>query len=193
MFFRSTPSDERVVEFLADVSHQNFTYPHVEQTRESLAKAPEGFVLHRYGTQLGVGDAVFERACQVLCEYQHYPPSFTRVVCATPKLEAGQVFGTLATHFGFASLHPCRVIYVIREDEPKQFGFALGTLPGHIGAGEECFLITQAEPGGEVRYDVQAFSRPNGFLARLCGGIFAMFQRRFQRETLDEMKRQCSG
>jgi uncharacterized protein (UPF0548 family) len=193
LFFLSTPSDEKVVEILARVSREPFTHPHVEQTRNPLAQAPKGFVLHRYGTQLGVGDEVFERACQVLLEYKHYPPSFTRVVRATPTLEAGQVFGTLATHFGFASLHPCRVVYVIREERPRRFGFALGTLPGHIGAGEECFLLSQVEPGGEVRFEIQAFSRPDGFWARVGGGIFAMFQRRFQRESLDEMKRQCGG
>lgn len=107
----------------------------------------------------------------------NYPPSFTRGIRASPSLEVGQVLGTLATHFGFASVHPCRVVYLIRENEPRRFGFALGTLPGHIEAGEERFVVSQAEPGGVVRYDVQAFSRHNGFLARLGGGVTAVFQR----------------
>lgn len=193
MFFLQTPNEDQVVEVLAAVSDQPFNYPHVGLTREQLANAPDGFVLHQYGIEVGEGDTVFEQACEVLADYGHYPPSFARVIRATPRLEEGQVFGTLATHFGFASLHPCRVIYLIGENEPRRFGFALGTLPGHIEAGEERFVVSQAEPGGVVRYDVQAFSRHNGFLARLGGGVTALFQRRFQRESLVEMRRRCGG
>ena len=193
MFFASVPSEDRIIGLLAAAAERPYNYAHVERTQERLERAPDGFRLDQYGTEVGIGDAVFDRACETLRSFEHYPSSFTRVVRAEGAFAPDLVFGTLATHFGFASLHPCRIIYVIHEESPRRFGFAIGTLPGHIGAGEECFMVSQAEPGGVVRYDVQAISRPDGFVAWLGRPFFSFFQKRFQRETLDEMRRRCAG
>lgn len=201
MFFRSTPTEDEVRRILLDVSEGPFNYDCVGVTEERLHAAPSGYKLSSYGTTLGVGDAVFERARACLSEFGNYPATFTRVVSLSKSIEAGTVFGTLATHFGFASLHPCRVIRVVRGESPKRFGFALGTLPGHIGAGEEFFLVTledrvdgrDSREGGVVRYEVQAVSRPDGLLGWLGTPFFRMFQKRFEGETQVAMQEGCEG
>ena len=62
----------------------------------------------------------------------------------------------------------CRVVDV--TDEPRRRGFAYGTLPGHPEAGEERFLVEQAE-GGRILFTITAYSRPATTLARLGGPI----------------------
>ncbi len=138
------PTDEEIQQILSDVSHAPYNYDPVGATDERIRVAPPDYRLTSYGTALGVGEAVFEVACANLAGFGNYPPSFPRVVSQTDSIEEGTVFATLATHFGFASLHPCRVLRVIREEDPRRFGFALGTLPGHIGAGRSvsCSLST---------------------------------------------------
>lgn len=48
-----------------------------------------------------------------------------------------------------------------------RFGFAYGTLPGHVESGEERFQIEWHRSDDSVWYDILAFSRPNHPLARL--------------------------
>lgn len=193
MFFLRPPSDERVRTILSERAAAGLTYPHEGLTRRSIETAPRGFRLDVYGAELGRGELVFARAWDALRSFAHYPPSFTHVVTLGDELEAGLVFGTVARHFGFASMHPCRVLFVIEEDSPLRRGFALGTLPGHVGCGEECFLLTLDPDTDIVGYDVQAISRPYGPLAFAAAPFFTLFQRRFQRETLATMRGHCRG
>lgn len=53
---------------------------------------------------------------------------------------------------------PCRVIYVI--DEQNRKGFAYGTLPGHPESGEEAFIVDRTEDGS-VWLTVRSLSRPS--------------------------------
>ena len=186
------PTDREVVEILTRLADVPCNYEPVGMTRdEGLRVAPRGYALHAYEAELGQGDAVFEAARAQLSRFGNYPASFTRVVANGGTLEAGLCFATLATHFGFASLHPCRVLEVFREDDSRCFGFSLGTLPGHIGAGEERFSIRQDPVDGVVRYSVRAVSKPGGWLGRLSSPVFRGFQRRFARETQETMRERC--
>lgn len=184
-FFARPPSEQRVKGLLETLREAPFTYREVGWTREGPARAPNDFVLDDYGTELGRGAEVFTRAKRALADFAHYPPSFTRVV-RLDELGVGALFATVATHLGFASVHPCRVIYVI--DEPQRFGFGFGTLPGHSECGEERFTVS-TDLHGRVSYDVRAFSRPRGVLTRLGAPVARRLQLRFQRETLAEMRR----
>jgi uncharacterized protein (UPF0548 family) len=80
---------------------------------------------------------------------------------------------------------------VVDETQPRRFGFALGTLPGHILVGEECFLIELDERSGRVRYEVRAVSRPNGPVARLGLPLIRLFQARFRQQTCAVMRSRC--
>ncbi len=185
MFYLLAPSDDRILAVLESLKHAELTYAHPRTTRESLTAAPPGFVLDRYGVGLGRGRGVFDRARGALARIENYPPSFTRIVRKPAALEPGGLFATVASHLGFWSAHPCRILYVI--DEPTRFGFGFGTLPGHAESGEERFLVTLEDEA--VRYDVQAFSRPHALLSRLGAPITRGYQLRFQRETLETMRR----
>lgn len=189
MFHLRAPDDDRIQRALRELAPVDFTYADVGITEADLASAPPGFRLDRYGTELGSGRAVFERAREALARIENYPRSFTRIVRAPGELEPGAMFATLASHWGFVSVHPCRVIYVVRA--PDRFAFGFGTLPGHAESGEERFQVTIADD--VVRYDVQAFSRPHGFWSRLGAPIARLYQTRFQRETVETMRALCAA
>ncbi|HRG96363.1 MAG TPA: DUF1990 domain-containing protein [Polyangiaceae bacterium] len=184
MFHLLLPTDDAIRSTLRGLAEAPFTYAEVGATLAPLAAAPRGFVLDRYGVELGRGRRVFERACGALARIENYPASFTRIVRAHDELAPGALFAAVAAHLGFGSVHPCRVIHVVRE--PERFGFTFGTLPGHAECGEESFTVTMSDD--RVRYDVLAFSRPSGLLARLGAPVARAYQRRFQRETLATMR-----
>ena len=188
MFFVSLPSDHQVRALLRKRADAPCTHADVGLSERELEVAPEGFVLDRYGTELGEGRVLFERACAVLARFGNYPSSFTRVVRAPGELAKGHLFATVATHFGFASVHPCRVLYVVHEE--SRFGFGFGTLAGHAESGEERFMVRI--DGTRVRYEVLAFSRPDGVLGRLSAPVARRYQLRFQRETLAAMCAACA-
>src|SRR5437870_4888082 len=64
----------------------------------------------------------------------------------------------------FWAAAPCRVVYVV--DEPNQFSFAYGTLPGHPEQGEAAMIVERNEIG-EVVFRIVSFSRTVDPLARL--------------------------
>ena len=193
MFFLRWPDDERVRALLRDVSTADFTHSHVGTTRADLEDAPAGYVLDRYGAPLGRGESVFDAARSALRDFANYPASFTRAIRLEETFEAGTVFGTVATHFGFASMNPCRIAFVVDEAEAGRFGFGLGTLPGHAAAGEERFLLTLDPESGLVHYEVQAISKPAVWLARFGRPAMRLVQGRFRRESCEAMRRLAQG
>ena len=188
MFFLTQPSDAAVREILSGMQDKPFSYRQVGITKERLERAPRGFRLDAYGVELGQGEPLFERARALLGRIDNYPPSFTRVVRPQEAVAPDMVFAPVASHLGFYSVHPCRVIYVIDEQQPRRYGFGFGTLKGHAESGEERFMVTLDERE-RVTYEVQAFSRPIDWLARLGAPLTRAYQLRFQRETLETMRR----
>lgn len=178
------PSDDEVRAVLDGLLDAPFTYEPVGHCENDLSEPPPGFRLDHHGVELGHGRATFESAVESLASGSHYPSPFTRLVRRTESLESGQLFAAVARHFGFFSIHPCRVLFVLREE--NRFGYGFGTLPGHAEAGEERFTITLKD--GVVRYDIQAFSRPCGLLSRLASPVGRQFQKRFFRESLDTLR-----
>ena len=85
---------------------------------------------------------------------------------------------------GFWWLNLCRIVYTVDDagDTPK-FGFANGTLPGHIEQGEERFLIEWDRDTDQVYYDILAFSKPNHILARMGYPVVRRSQKRFGRDS----------
>ena len=85
-------------------------------------------------------------------------------------------------------LNACRIVYVVDESGPiHKFGFAYGTLPGHVESGEERFLIEWHRGENSVWYDILAFSRPNHFLTRLGYPMVRRTQKRFGRDSAASM------
>jgi uncharacterized protein (UPF0548 family) len=85
-------------------------------------------------------------------------------------------------------------VYVVDESGPiSKFGFAYGTLPGHVESGEERFLIEWDRADDSVWYDILAFSRPNHILIRLGYPIVRRTQKRFGRDSAASMLRAVSS
>lgn len=182
MFLLSVPGDEQVRARLRALADAPCTHDCEGVTRSEVASPPPGYTLDAYSVELGSGESLFDRAKDAVARFAHYPASFSRVVQLEGPLRPGLVFGTVAMHLGFASLHPCRVLFVI--DEPRCFGFGLGTLPGHVVIGEESFILTRGDGDSDerVRLEVRAVSRAASLLARLGRPLTRVYQRRFQRE-----------
>ena len=71
------------------------------------------------------------------------------------------------------------MVFADRDGDAHRAGFAYGTLAGHMLCGEERFVVS-IDPASElVQYEIAAFSRPAGWLARLGRGNVRRLQRRF--------------
>ncbi|WP_223874608.1 DUF1990 domain-containing protein [Salinispora fenicalii] len=66
-------------------------------------------------------------------------------------------------------------------------GFAYGTLSGHPECGEEAFLVRRGA-GGQVYFEVRAFSRPDSLPARMAGPVGRLVQDLITRRYLGAMR-----
>jgi len=181
------PTNHDVAALIARERDAPFTYAEVGAT--SQEPMPAGYAHDVYGAVLGRGEARFERAAAALARFDNYPRAWTRIHTegGAPPRE-GLVFVAHIMHFGFHSLSGCRVISVVRDEGPvRRYGFAFGTLRSHEERGEERFVVSFDPATEEVRYDVRAFSRPRGPLARVGAPIARALQGRFQRDTCEAM------
>ena len=145
---------------------------------------PSGYHHDRYQRTLGDAPGAFERACDGLRGWQahlgaglviqprHAPSVGSTVVAA---IALGPI----------TAIAPCRIVAVV--DEPRRFGFAYGTLPGHPESGEEAFTINNTDEG--VTFHIVAFSRPAAALARLGKPVSRRVQSATTRRYLDGLAR----
>ena len=95
----------------------------------------------------------------------------------------------VAKILGIWSLNAARLVFVV--DEPRRFGFAYGTQPGHVERGEERFLVEIADDDS-VWYDILAFSQPKHVLTKIGYPLVRRLQKRFGRESAAAMRRAVS-
>jgi uncharacterized protein (UPF0548 family) len=81
-------------------------------------------------------------------------------------------------------LNSTRIVYV--NDTPDRFGFAYGTLTGHVEKGEELFEVRRREDGS-VWYHLEAFSRPGPWYVQLGKPIARWSQARFRQQSSQQM------
>jgi uncharacterized protein (UPF0548 family) len=174
------PTSDTIARFLEAERALPFTYPEVGATRGEM---PAGYAVDRNRQELGRGDGTFQRACAALRAWKMFPP-WTAIEPHVP-IEEGRVLAVLV-HAGMWFLNSARIVYVI--DEPRRFGFAYGTLPGHAECGEERFSVEHADDDS-VHYDVRAFSKPRYWGARALYPVTRMLQRRFGRDSKAAMRR----
>ena len=177
------PTPDAIRAFLAEQEQLDFTYAAVGATNGT---PPTGYAVDPTRVKLGEGDAVFEAAKAALRRWEQFRLGWVEATPGDTPIEQGSTVAVVAWHFGFWWLNAARVVYVI--DEPARFGFAYGTLPGHVESGEERFLV-ERDPDGAVWYDILAFSRPRHPLVRLAYPLTRRLQRRFARESADAMQR----
>jgi uncharacterized protein (UPF0548 family) len=178
------PSQDMISSFLAAQAKLDFTYPAGGAT---ASLPPAGFVVDHTRGELGRGPEVFKAARAALRRWEHFRLGWVEALPPDTPLEPGRLVAVLARLAGCWWLNACRIVYVV--DEEDRFGFAYGTLPGHVESGEERFLVEKNQPDESIFYDILAFSRPRHVLARLGYPLARKLQKRFGRDSLAAMRR----
>jgi uncharacterized protein (UPF0548 family) len=182
MFFLKGPSSEGIRRSINWQKSLPFSYTEVGASREGVA--PAGYVVDRYRVRLGEGPEAYSRAVEALRNWRQFDLGWVRLLPPDAPLEAGVTVGVLARHYGFWSLNPARIVYLVEETgDVERFGFGYGTLPGHAERGEERFGVEWNREDGSVYYDVFAFSRPKHPLVWLGFPFARVLQRRFARDS----------
>ena len=185
------PSSDVLDRFLAEQAGLNFSYLAVGATAKT---PPAGFTVDRTRIELGDGEAVFAAAISALQRWQHFNLGWVDVWSPDTPLEVGQVVAIMGRAVGLWWLNSCRIVYTVNESGPTtKFGFAYGTLPGHVESGEERFLIEWDRTTDRVSYDVLAFSKPNHVLTRLGYPLVRLSQKRFGKDSAVSMFRAVNG
>jgi len=160
------------------------SYPGAGATRDD-GPAPPGYDHDRNREELGRGEAVFTAAREAIRGWQMFPPPLAKIEPEGIPIVEGEIAGVVIKVFGLWFLNAARIVYVI--DEPRRFGFAYGTLPGHAERGEERFLVEWLSDDTVV-YTIVAFSQPRYWLARLAKPIARRLQRAFVRRSKARMR-----
>lgn len=185
MWSLSPPSPERVRLFLEEQRGLGFSYPEVGH---SLDRSPPGYTIDHNRELLGHGEAAFAAGCGALRCWTMFPAPWTRIEPVDTPLETGRVVAMIAHIYGVWWLNACRIVCQIDETVPvRRFGFAYGTLPGHVECGEERFTVEMLADGS-VWYDLRAFSRPRYWPVRLAKPLARGLQRRFVVESKAAMQ-----
>ncbi len=134
--------------------------------------------------RLGHGDKVWQVAIAALQTWRMFPAGWTKVLPVILPREGLQVLIAFRL-LGLWWLNPARIIYV--TEERQRFGFAYGTLPGHVAQGEEFFGV-ERDASGDIYYVLNAFSRPMWWGAKLLKPYMRAQQARFRRESAKAMQ-----
>ena len=185
--FRLTrPTTRELDALLAAERDAAFTYAHVGATR---GPAPAGYAVDRNRVRLGTGARAYARAIAALREWRMTTLGWASIHPPRAPLAPGTVVAMVVHHYGFWSVHACRIVDAVDEVTEEmggavhRFGFAYGTLPAHAASGEERFEVAWHRADDSVWYDLLAFSRPRHPLARLGYPVGRLQQRRFGQDS----------
>jgi uncharacterized protein (UPF0548 family) len=183
VFFIAKPDQACIQSILENQRSSGFSYAALGATREE--RFPNGFRVDRNAIRLGTGEAVFAEAQRRLKAWQMMDLGWLQALPASPTPVAGMEVALLIRHFRFWSVNVSRIVYVL--ETPNCYGFAYGTLAEHAESGEERFTVTR-RTGGDIWYEIVAFSRARHPLARLGYPLTRALQKRFARDSLKRMQ-----
>lgn len=165
-----------------------FSYAPVGGTRGSL---PEGFDHDVQRTVLGQGQETWDRAVAALRAWRQFELPWVRFYHPETPLGPGAVVAFSSRQVGMWALNVCRVVEVVSasDDATTRFGFAYGTLAGHVVSGEERFELTWDHATDEVSFEIRKFSRLQHWVVRTAGPVARHFQAKFSRDALASMRR----
>ena len=177
------PSDRDVDQFLAVQRSLPFSYQYAGCSRGQRG-LPTGYAVGHYRVCLGGGRNCFVAAQQAMRRWRMFPDGVTPHP-AQPDIHDGTCVAVRMRAPGCWVLAACRVVYVVDErvegahGTVSRFGFAYGTLPGHVARGEERFLVEWCEADEGVWFDLLAISEPQPFVLWLGLPLMRFYQRRF--------------
>lgn len=187
MFSLRKPLVASIPHFLKKAAMLDFSYPAVGETATS---PPAGYVVDRTRIKLGSGESIFLAAKAALQRWEQFRLGWVELWSPDTPIQSGEVVAIMAWTAGLWTLNCCRIVYVVDESGSiSRFGFAYGTLPGHVESGEELFQIEWDQSTNSVCYDILAFSRPNHVLTRLGYPLVRHTQKRFGRDSAAAMFR----
>lgn len=178
------PNANDISHFLVSRQPLDFSYPASGFTDKDQQVL--GYDNDHNRVLLGHGPEVWRMACQAIRSWKMFPGGWAYIRPERAPLRQGEILAMIIHLFGVYWLNPCRIVYTIEEE--RRFGFAYGTLPGHIECGEERFSVEWLDDDS-VWYDLKAFSRPSLWLVKLGYPVARRFQRRFVKESLAAMQR----
>ena len=155
-----------------DAAHED------EGTSRSAHDRVEGVVGHGVQDFAAARTGLSTWAAHAAPGLRVFPPS-------APLADGATCLVTFGTPL-LALVAPCRVTRVL--DEERRFGFTYATLPGHPEEGEESFVCA-LEDGGDVRFTIEARSRPGSALVRAAAPINRRVQRHMAGAYLDALRR----
>lgn len=180
------PTEPEIRAFLAAQSERPYSYPQVGDSRHG---SPAGYDVDHNRAELGRGRAAFEAACAALSRWRMFPHDWAAIYPPQTPIESQRVVALVIRAWGMWWLNAARIVYVIDESQPvHRFGFAYGTLQGHVESGEERFLV-EWDAEDRVWYDLRAFSRPRHWLVRLGYPFARRLQKRFVAQSQAAMQR----
>jgi len=194
MFSLWKPSSDRLRRTIAEQAALDYTYREVGATAEKNT-IPSGFVVDHTRVELGTGAEVFARAKAALQRWRQFHLGWLEAFPDDTPIHAGQVVAVVARAGGLWWTNAARIVYTIDDaaDNLTRFGFAYGTLPGHVESGEERFLIEWDRSTEIVYFDILAFSQPRHLLVRLNRRRARAMQKRFATEAVAAMQRAASS
>jgi uncharacterized protein (UPF0548 family) len=182
------PSAELMRRYLAAQSRFDFTYSEIGTTATT---PPANAVVDHARVQLGEGAAIYESARRALEQWKQFALGWVEAWPPDTPLRPGETVAVLIRAFGLCWLNAARIVYVVDESPESitRFGFAYGTLPGHVEAGEERFLIEWDHADDSVWYDIRAFSRPRHLVTHIGQRQVRRMQKRFREDSAAAMLR----
>ena len=146
---------------------------------------PAGYEHAVERVSLGHGEELWAFAKTLVDTWGVYPQTDWLGLSEYPAVEPGAQVMVLVRMLGTWWTSPCRVVYVV--DEPDRYGFAYGTLEGHVERGEELFLMLREPATGEVFYEIRVMARAAHVLAKALPPVVSFMQARFRKTAFAQV------
>ncbi|HYP25183.1 MAG TPA: DUF1990 domain-containing protein [Blastocatellia bacterium] len=190
MLVMRKPGERELSAFISAQEDKPFSYHPPGITRDPPAS---GFNVDHTHARLGSGHRSFEAARESIRKWKMFEIDWLHLFSRDAPIEPGSTVAVVVRHLGFWSMNPCRIVYTVEEGgEREKYGFAYGTLQGHVELGEERFTVEWDRRDDSVWYDILAVSRP-GPLAALGYPYARRMQKRFAQDSERAMVRSVSG
>ncbi len=188
------PSRHRIRDFVALQRELDLSYAQVGVTRE-LDKNHRGAPLGDFNVdtsheRLGTGQRTYACAVKALSRWAMFDVGWVELCWPNTRICSGSAVAVLARAAAGWVLNASRIVYVVSDEgDVERFGFATGTLPGHMMRGEERFTIEWNRRTDAVVFEIVAVSRPHHLLSWMSYPMIRSLQRRFRRDAGDAMHR----
>jgi len=183
----SFPTSKTISTFLQKQAKAKFTYHELEGSKRSEVAGCDNDYSHRI---IGAGEADWEVAKEALRNWEQFPAPWTKILRERTPLKKGETVAVLFRILGIWWINSARIVYDF--DEPNRFGFAYGTLLGHLESGEECFWL-ERDVDGTVSYHIRAFSNPYYWFVKLAYPMARYYQRQFVLQSMAHMESVCAA